>query len=185
MGKKQSGGQPQNNNGLPGANNNDPGDDDPADDAMLIGTSDSAPLGLDDSPSPPDVAETAAKDVDGVPYCRVHHCRMTQYSGGAKDNPKAYYKCKAPDCKETARIIKTDKPQIVPDRLLGCPRCSNGDELVVCERDPRCSTAACVILTCPKCKWKSTAMAVPQLAAAHFARGGRSSLPPVEEIGAR
>jgi hypothetical protein len=32
---------------------------------------------------------------------------------------------------------------------------------------------------------KSSAMVVPQLAAAYFARQGRSSLPPVEEIGAR
>jgi hypothetical protein len=172
-------------NGAP-RNSSDPGDDDPSED-IEAGEADksgnAAPMSLDDSPVLEETDGAAAKDVDGVPYCRVHHCRMIQSSGGKADNPKTYYKCKVAKCTETARIIKTDKPQIVPEKPQACPRCSKDGELVICERDPKSSTAAMVILKCPDCGWKSSAMAVPQLAAAHFARGRTS--PPVEEIGAR
>jgi hypothetical protein len=173
-------------------NSDDNDDHDPTEDATLTddGNADrqsgSDPMSLDDSQGVEDAAETVAKDVDGVPYCRVHHCRMIQSSGGKTDNPKTYYKCKVAKCVETARIIKTSDPRVVPDQPLACPRCSKEDKPpVICERDPRSSTAACVILICPRCRWKSTAMAVPQLAAAHFARGRTTSHLPPEEIGAR
>jgi len=133
-------------------------------------------LDLDDGTTP-------AKDADGVPYCRVHHCRMTQSSGGKADNPKSYYKCKVKGCKETARIIKTPNPKVVPDHPLECPRCSREEKPVVCERDDKSSTASMVILKCPRCLWKSTAFVVPQLAAAHIA--ARNSRMPGEEIGER
>lgn len=181
MARNQRGGSQANGNG-------ESDDHDPTEDVQANSdgnSSGSAGMGLDDSPQITDAAETAAKDVDGIPYCRVHHCRMIQSSGGKSDNPKTYYKCKVAKCTETARIIKTSKPSIVPDQPLGCPRCSKDNSPMICERDQKSSTAACVILKCPACGWKSTAMVVPQLAAAHFARGGRSSLPPVEEIGAR
>jgi hypothetical protein len=143
----------------------------------------SPPMNLDDAPEAEQSAAAMAKDVDGVPYCRLHHCRMTQASGGKPDNPKVYYKCKAAGCTETARVIKTSDPRIVPDRLQTCPRCTRDDSPAICERDPKSSTAAMVILKCPRCGWKSTGLAVPQLAAAHFARGRAFADP--EEIGAR
>jgi hypothetical protein len=156
--------------------------------SIAITSANADPLNLDDSPESigePAVGETVAKDDDGVPYCPLHHCRMVQSSGGNTDNPKCYYKCKVDGCKQTARIIKTTKTQIVPDQPQACPRCSRDRAPVICERDPKSSTVAMVILKCPSCGWKSSAMVVPQLAAAYFARQGRSSLPPVEEIGAR
>ena len=123
-----------------------------------------------------------AKDNDGVPYCRLHHCRMKQSSGGRKGSPSAYYSCPVPKCGEKSQKIKTRRESVVPSKPVICPRCSKGDDPSFCERDPKCSTAASVILKCPRCGWKSVAMAVPQLAAAHFAR--RTESPPAE-IGER
>lgn len=123
---------------------------------------------LDDSVTDQDIGP--AKDLDGIPYCRVHHCRMDQASGGRKDSPTAYFACPVPECKETGQRIKTPRESIVPRSPLACPRCSKQESPVYCERDTKCSTAASVILKCPDCGWKSNAMAVPQLAAAHFAR---------------
>jgi hypothetical protein len=145
-----------------------------------MATVNKSPMTLDDAPLSADII---AKDADGIPYCRVHHCRMIQSSGGKADNPKTYYKCKANGCVETARIIKTPDPRVVPDRLQACPRCSRDKGQVICERDQKSSTAAMVILKCPSCGWKSSAMAVPQLAAALFAR--HKSMPPIENIGER
>ena len=159
------------------------------------------PMGLDDEPDasgasggPPmiddnieDVAESTPKDVDGVPYCKRHHCRMVQYSGGGKENPKAYYKCPVPKCPEDrAQMIKTPRECVVPPKPLTCSRCTNRTGVpVYCERDDHVSTAAAVVLKCPGCGWKSNTLAVPQLAAAHLARLQRPKPEVHEEIGAR
>lgn len=137
-------------------------------------------LDLEEVPAQP--VEVTAKDADGVPYCRVHHCRMVQSSGGKKGNPKAYYKCRVNGCEETARIVKTDNPRIVPDHPQHCPRCSRNEKPVVCVRDEKSSTAAMVILKCPQCSWKSTAFVVPHLAAFQLSQRKQQ---PAEEIGGR
>lgn len=137
-------------------------------------------LDLDDGDRPSD---GPAKDSDGVPYCRKHHCRMKQASGGKKGGPKLYYSCPVPGCEERSQKIKTPRECVVPAQPLECPRCSKDGKPVYCERDKKSSTAAMVILRCPRCQWKSSAMAVPQLAAAHLMQRQRPE--PVEEIGSR
>ncbi len=139
-----------------------------------------APMTLDDNVDSIDAMP--AKDVDGIPYCRKHHCRMKQKSGGKKESPTVYYGCPVPKCKEKSQIIKTTHPGVVPAQPQPCPRCSKGAEPAFCERDEHSSTAASVILRCPDCGWKSSALAVPQLAAAHFARRRE---PPITNIGDR
>lgn len=145
-------------------------------------TADTAPMSLDE-----DVVSTegaAAKDTDGVPYCRVHHCRMEQKSGGKKSSPTVYYGCKVEGCEEKAQRIKTKNEGIVPPQPLPCARCSKGGKPVYCERDPKSSTPASVILKCPRCGWKSNAMVVPALAAAHLASRHRER-PTAPDLGAR
>lgn len=110
----------------------------------------------------------APKDEDGVPYCRKHHCRMKYSSGGKKGSATKYYQCPVAKCPEKAQIIRTPKVSVVPPQPLKCPRCSKGKRSVFCERDANLSTPASVILRCPKCTWKSNAMAVPALAAQHL-----------------
>lgn len=113
------------------------------------------------------------KDVDGIPYCRKHHCRMKLTSGGRKNGPTAYYKCPVPRCNETAQKIKTSREGVVPRQPLACPRCSQ-DKQVYCEKDDTASTAASVVLKCPSCGWKSSAFVKPHLAAAQLDRGRRT-----------
>lgn len=128
------------------------------------------------------VAASPARDVDGIPYCRKHHCRMKQSSGGKKDGATAYYKCPVDGCTEREQVIKTANPAVVPSKPLACARCSKNGEEVICERDPTASTAQMVILKCPRCQWKSTGLAVPHLAAAMLSRRTPGRL---EEIGER
>ena len=118
------------------------------------------------------------KDNDGIPYCRNHHCRMKQSSGGDKKNPTKYYKCPVPKCKETGQVIKTENPGVVPAKPLACARCSDPKKAVYCERDEITSSSASVILKCPSCGWKSNTMAVPLFAAAHFASRSKPSNQP-------
>lgn len=125
----------------------------------------------------------AAKDEDGIPYCSVHHCRMKASSGPNKNSPnKSHYKCPIRKCDEKGERIKKGPKGIVPAQPQQCPRCSTPKKPVYCQRDTTVSTAASVILKCPDCNWKSNALAVPQLAAAHLASRGRA---PVEELGRR
>lgn len=126
-----------------------------------------SPMPLDDSGTPSDAVVT--KDNDGIPYCREHHCRMKQASGGKKGSATAYYKCPVTACEETAQKIKTTREGVVPQSPQACPRCSTPKKRVYCERDKNASTPSSVILKCPRCEWKSTAFVVPSLAAAHFA----------------
>lgn len=141
-----------------------------------------SPMALDESTDAIDA--TPAKDNDGVPYCPKHHCRMTRVSGGKKGSVITYFTCSVAECDAKSKMIKTNHPGVVPSQPLACPRCSKGDIPVFCERDGHASSAASVILKCPSCSWKSGAMAVPQLAAAHFA--SRKPLrPPVPGVGDR
>jgi hypothetical protein len=142
-----------------------------------------APLSLDDEPNGSDAQP--AKDTDGIPYCQKHHCRMKQGCGGKKNAPTSYYYCKVKGCGESGQRIKTPNPGVVPGEPLACPRCSKGGKPVHGERDPKASTAAMVILKCPSCGWKSSAFAVPQLAAAHFAARQQGRKPPIENLGDR
>lgn len=137
-------------------------------------------LDLEDGPN--QANDTPAKDADGVPYCRKHHCRMIQSSGGKKGNPKKYYQCKVSGCEETARVVKTDNPRIVPSEPQACPRCSTENTPVICSRDDAASSAAMVVVKCPICNWKSSPFVVPHLAAFQMAHRKQ---PPVEEIGLR
>lgn len=137
------------------------------------------PMMLDDAV----VSEPAivTKDVDGVPYCAKHHCRMEQKSGGKKGSAAAYFGCPVPGCTETAKRIKTSRETVVPSSPQLCPRCSTDKKPVYCERDNGVSTAASVVLKCPECGWKSNALAVPQLAAAMSA----NRKPHIHNIGDR
>lgn len=139
------------------------------------------PLGLDDDLTAADAQP--AKDNDGIPYCRTHHCRMKQTSGGKKGAPTAYFGCPVKGCKQTQQMIKSDKPGVVPAQPQECPHCKRRKKVVFCERDERGSSAMMVILKCPECNWRSSGFAVPQLAAAHFARGKPRLEEP--EVGAR
>lgn len=123
------------------------------------------------------------KDVDGIPYCAKHHCRMVRNSGGKKDSPTTYYKCPVKDCGTTAQIIKTRRESIVPVDPVICPRCSKGKKPVICSRDKKASNAMKVVVKCPDCGWKSSAMAVPMFAAQHFNSRRRS--PPTPGLGDR
>lgn len=138
-----------------------------------------APMALDESV---ETTVTPHRDVDGVPYCPKHHCRMEQASGGKKDSPTVYYKCKVRECDEKDQLVKTANENIVPPQPLACPRCTGSKGPIYCEKDTKSSTAAAVVLRCPCCGWKSNMMAVPQFAAAHAARKNEA---PVEEIGGR
>jgi len=113
-----------------------------------------------------DAEPMPAKDVDGVPYCRDHHCRMKMTSGGKKNSPTSYLKCPVEGCEQKAQMIKTKRECVVPNNPVTCPRCAGG---IVCVRNSAFSTAAFVVVQCPRCNWKSNAMALPQLAAQHFA----------------
>ena len=140
----------------------------------------------EDSPSDPvsnaDQAEATPKDVDGVPYCSTHHCRMKRKSGGRRGSETTYYGCPVPKCKENAQMIRTKRESVVPPNPVSCPRCSTEKKPVICERDEALSKSAFVILKCPSCNWRSNALAVPSLAAQH--ERTRKRVKP-EEIGAR
>jgi hypothetical protein len=118
-------------------------------------------------------APTTPKDVDGIPYCTVHHCRMKQSSGGKKDSPTVYYKCPVKGCKAEAKCVKTRQEGVVPPQPLPCPRCSKSNNDIYCERDDKVSTAGRVILKCPDCGWKSNALVDPRLAAAQLSHRER------------
>jgi len=122
-----------------------------------------------------------AKDLDGVPYCVRHHCRMTQYSGRTKSNPKAYYKCPVPDCKETAKLVSHGR-RAVPSAPLICPACFNRGESRYMERDSAHSTVSSVVLRCPHCQDRVGPLAMPNQAAVHQFEQRRAG---VREIGER
>lgn len=123
-----------------------------------------------------DVIETVpAKDNDGIPYCRKHHCRMKRASGGKKGSPTVYYSCAVAGCDERGQKVKVPNERIVPTAPLACPRCSKDGKPVYAERDQKNSTAMAVVLKCPSCGWKSNAMAAPQFAAMQSSR--RNGMP--------
>lgn len=131
------------------------------------------------------VLPQAAKDEDGVPYCRKHHCRMKRVSGGKKGSPTSYYQCPVVGCECKAQMIRTKRESVVPPAPVVCPRCSTDENPVVCERSDQHSRASSVVLQCPKCLWKSNALAVPTLAAQHFASRATQRYIASEGIGDR
>ena len=137
----------------------------------------------DGQPEASGTTADSGKDADGIPYCRVHHCRMKRYSGGKKGSPTIYYKCAVKECNCTAQIVKTRREGVVPPTPVCCPRCSTSKAPVVCERNDALSRATCVIVQCPSCGWKSGAMALPQLAAQHG--DGRLRKPEASLLGDR
>lgn len=131
---------------------------------------------LDDEPT--NGTQENQSDLDGIPYCRKHHCRMKLASGAAKSRGKDYYRCQVDGCNETGVRIRTIRDTIVPSSPQYCARCKTP---TVCERDPRRSTGTMVVLACPACGWSLPPLAVPQLAA--FMERGQKA--PVPNIGDR
>lgn len=101
-------------------------------------------------------------DLDGIPYCRKHHCRMKLTSGAAKSRGKDYFRCQVDGCTETGVRIRAIRDTVVPASPQMCGRCKTP---TVCERHEQRSTGAMVVLCCPKCGWALPPLAVPQLAA--------------------
>ena len=124
-------------------------------------------------------SDRANRDLDGIPYCPDHHCRMKQSSGCRKGSRTAYYSCPVKGCECKEQVIKTKFESVVPSKPLLCPRCKSKNE---CVRSSDRSTAAYVILECPSCKWRSNALATPQFAAQ---RESHRRTSPLEEIGGR
>lgn len=131
-----------------------------------------------DTPLPP------TRDEDGIPYCRKHHCRMKQTSGGKKGSKVAYYACPVPQCKERAMQVKTKNEGIVPKQPMICPACRNRGKKVFMARDDDVSTNAETVLRCPSCRRNGGLFPVPQIVAAQLARREKRRSPD-EEIGAR
>lgn len=102
-------------------------------------------------------------DVDGIPYCKKHHCRMRATSGASDQRRTAYYACPVKGCDEQAKVIKSKDERIVPKSPQLCPRCKSRGQDVVCERDANVSTAMYTVLRCPECGWKSTSFARPEM----------------------
>ena len=134
------------------------------------------PAGDDQAGDDDEQPVVAAKDVDGVPYCKTHHCRMKRYSGGKAGSAASYYRCPVDGCKCTAKIIRTKNEAIVPVNPVICTRCSDPEtkgrkkrKIVVCERDEKLSSASGVVLTCPSCGWRTSKLADPDMVARHLA----------------
>ena len=123
----------------------------------------------------PPQSQSVPRDVDGVPYCQQHHCRMRPYSGGKKGSNTTHYKCSVAGCDETAKMIRTSRESVVPPDPVPCPRCSTEKKPVICSRNQKLSTAAYVILECPECTWRTNAMASPHLVAQEMDARSRST----------
>ena len=104
------------------------------------------------------------KDADGVPYCKVHHVRMRQYSGKTKENPKAYYRCPVPDCDATASLVRIGAKS-VPSEPLTCPECRRLGQTVYMQRDSRRSTHSGIVLVCTECQYSVGPLALPHTGA--------------------
>jgi len=132
------------------------------------------PMGLDDDVQ---AEEQTPRDVDGIPYCKKHHCRMKQTSGGK--GATKYYSCpvKSPKCDQKAQIVKTAFPTVVPPHPTRCQNCAkidgNADAAPYCTLDESASSPAMVILKCPVCGHKSGSMPTPTLAAQQLAARAR------------
>jgi len=99
-----------------------------------------------------------ARDNDGVPYCRKHHCRMRVVSGAGKTRGKDYLACPVEGCDERGTKIRNATDRMVPSSPVMCPRCQ-----CACVRHDRLSDHAGVVLVCPKCKFSPGKFALPQL----------------------
>lgn len=121
------------------------------------------------------------KDVDGIPFCITHHCRMKQRSGGGK-NKAVYYVCPVKGCETKAQTVQIER--VVPGKPTECPRCK--PKSIVCERSPERSSGAFSILVCPGCGWASGPQPHPVFAEQDILRRqhGREETP-VANIGDR
>jgi len=108
-------------------------------------------------------AQFTPQDIDGMPYCELHHCRHVQYKGKGPKNPRAYTKCPVPDCKHREIRIKTKVLTIVPPHPCKCQRCN-----IFMEKDDAKSDATYVVLTCPECLRSLSPKPLPQFAATYF-----------------
>lgn len=108
----------------------------------------------------------SAKDLDGIPYCVDHHCRMVRVSGGKKGAPLSYYKCPVPKCGCTAQVIRTKRESVVPSEPITCPHCSTrAKKKPICIRNKELSSHGGVVLQCPECGWRTNKLPDARLAA--------------------
>jgi len=124
------------------------------------------------------------RDLDGVPYCVRHHCRMKQYSGRKKDRAAAHYVCPVPGCNETAKVIRIGQ-RSVPAEPMQCPQCRKHGKEIYLERMPKDKTqrsATSVRLWCPVCELTVGPLALPNQAAAYAQQVKRAA---VGQIGDR
>ena len=132
----------------------------------------------------PVVPTGADRDIDGVPYCVKHHCRMTQYSGKTKSSARAYYRCPVPDCKATAKVVKLGQ-RAIPSAPMECPECRNHGQTVYLERMPDDRSApsqTSIRLWCPVCEYKVGPLALPHQSVVHAHQSRRAG---VRDIGER
>lgn len=130
------------------------------------------PMNLDDNVAS-DQAEVQLRDVDGIPYCARHHCRMKLASGAGKRTGKDYFRCPVPSCSERGTRIRTKVERIVPDNPQSCPRCSNGATQVFCEASKDRSNPAAIVLVCPNCGFSPGMFVRPQLEAVRIQESSR------------
>ncbi len=128
------------------------------------------PMMLDDMNDNPVADEVNPKDIDGVPYCRTHHCRMKVASGAGKTKGKDYYKCPGSRCDETGVKIRSRVETVVPPAAHECPRCGTEKKPVYLVRDESRSTSTGIVMVCPECEYRGPMLATPQLEAAIAAR---------------
>jgi NAD-dependent dihydropyrimidine dehydrogenase PreA subunit len=124
------------------------------------------------------------RDLDGMPYCVRHHCRMKQYSGRKRDRAAAHYVCPVPGCNETAKLVRLGQRSI-PVEPMECPECRQRGEKVFLERMPEDRTlrsSTSVRLWCPHCEYAVGPLALPNQAAAYNQQVRRAA---VGEIGHR
>ena len=138
---------------------------------------------FDDEPTESNTAPQAAtaKDVDGMPYCQKHHCRMRQTSGGPAGSKVAHVCCPVEGCTEKAKRVKSQRC-VLPLAPLVCQRCAGLSPQPIMERADKISTGMYTILQCPVCGNKSSPLPRPEFVLNHQ----RSrNIVTVEEIGKR
>lgn len=112
------------------------------------------PMKMDDddtTDAPIAAAEEPTLIVAGKPVCRKHNAMMT---GNGRSGDVDYFRCKVPNCKETAKLARSTEP--VPKDPTPCPqRTCEGEFLEVNEALSR--GRANLVLVCPKCGFKLNA----------------------------
>lgn len=135
---------------------------------------------LEEQTRPASVPATP-KDVDGMPYCPKHHCRMRQTSGGPAGAKIAHVCCPVDGCSQKAKRVKSQRC-LLPLAPMTCQRCSGLSPQPIMERSDKLSTGMYSILQCPVCGHKSAPMPLPEFVVNHQLSRGRVL---VEDIGTR